>query len=96
MAARISAFALHAIFNDEVNETMNVKVWLTLLLLGVFAGGAGLVVHAQDSDSSPNPGSATEEAEPQVEPPAPEPEDDVFIPSEEIQADEELPFPVDI
>jgi hypothetical protein len=28
--------------------------------------------------------------------PAPTPTDDVFIPSEEVQADEELAFPVDI
>jgi hypothetical protein len=53
---------------------------------------------AQDADQSQANPPASEESEPA---PAPETEteagaDDEFIPTEEIQADEEVTFPVDI
>jgi hypothetical protein len=66
----------------------SVRAPLLAALLGLFLGAAT----AQDEPEPP--------AEPEAESPrAPEEQDavdDVFIPSEEIQADEEVTFPVDI
>lgn len=67
--------------------------YLSGALLAVF------VVLAGAQEASP-PASPPEEApaDPPAAPPVSQPrgEDDVFIPTEEVQADEELAFPVDI
>ena len=66
-----------------------VGVVLSALLLGSFV----LVTSAQDDNADDPSPRAEEDA---GERPPPRPEDDVFIPSEELAADEEVTFPVDI
>lgn len=53
---------------------------------------------AQDERTEPPPAPGAEQEEEAAPPPAPRPDggDDPFIPSEEIGADEEVTFPVDI
>ncbi|HEY5622540.1 MAG TPA: hypothetical protein VIV14_02190 [Gammaproteobacteria bacterium] len=69
----------------------------TRLLLALMALGAFSVVSVGQDAEAPE---AAEEAAPEPPPPPPPPEtrplDEIFIPSEEIAADEELTFPVDI
>lgn len=75
------------------------------LLAGVLVSALVAIAGAQDQSAPPSPPANTQDgasqkppAEPPVRPPAAEPsdDDDVFIPTEEVQAAEELAFPVDI
>jgi len=65
------------------------RILLVLVALGVVA----LPLSAQDSQPEAENPPAEDGA---TERPPPTPEDDVFIPSEELAADEEVTFPVDI
>jgi hypothetical protein len=53
-----------------------------------------------DTPGDPEPAANTEPAAPPAPEsaplPSPDPDDDVFVPTEEIAADEEVTFPVDI
>jgi len=61
---------------------------LRLLLIALV--GAGALAFAQDQSASP-PADTTEDAAEREDA-----DEDVFIPTEEIPADEEVTFPVDI
>ena len=69
--------------------------WRAAALAALFAVLAlGSSAGAQDDADAPAEPAETEPAGDETR--APRPEDDVFIPTEEIAADEEVVFPVDI
>jgi hypothetical protein len=75
---------------------MSKNAVLCLLATALLGGLAALAQDAESPDSAADRSGASQ-ADSDVSPDADEPaEDDVFIPSEEVQAAEELVFPVNI
>jgi hypothetical protein len=82
------------------------RAWLAVLLLALFAVAAGQESDQVDDDASPpaeSPDDAPDAGDFDLDEDWELPEipagifgDDIFIPSEEIAADEEIVFPVDI
>lgn len=71
---------------------------LAIFLIATFSlAGAVYVVTGQEPEQTEAPPAEDTPETPETpETPAPPVSDDVFIPSEEVQADEELAFPVNI
>jgi hypothetical protein len=85
---------------SEVTTMRGMRIhWLMAAVLGA-ASPASFAQDQQRPAETPRP--AEQEAAPPSAPPqggarrAPAPRDDVFVPTEELSADEEVTFPVDI
>jgi hypothetical protein len=70
---------------------MNVRPWLAL---GVLAAAVSVVSFGQESESPPATEGEAAEQPPETE--EPRTLEEIFIPSEEIAADEEVTFPINI
>ena len=67
---------------------------LLIAMASAMLSGAVMVAYSQDAPAPADP--PADPAAESEDTPAPPVSDDIFIPSEEVQADEELAFPVNI
>jgi hypothetical protein len=109
MCAKISVFASRATWNEADAARSKVlqnqrevamsalRNFLVLAALALVAAGSPA---QDDAPGQADPAANSEPASPPAPEsaplPAPNPADDVFVPTEEIAADEEVTFPVDI